>query len=143
MLKPTIAFLNPPSVGPPLHHQQHEVHTAGWKRVERGMDRIAAWCDARSVRRVLLVFPIFTAGAVQDRAIMEQVAQAARQRGFLAHNMLDDFDGRWGDLAVSRYDAHPGADAHERIAHKLHELLGHPEPSYHAPASTLSAANKP
>jgi hypothetical protein len=142
MLKPTIGFLNPPSVGPPPYCQQHEVHTAGWKRVERGLDRIATWCDARGVTRVLLVFPWFTEGAGQDRSIMKQVERAASQRGFLAHHMLDDFDGRWGDLAVSRYDAHPGADAHERIAHKLHELLGRPEPLYHPPASTLSVADK-
>ena len=103
--------------------RQHGDDSPGWQRVETGMDRIAAWCDRRGVRKVLVVFPLFTPKANGARDVMDKVERAARQRGFEARSTLDDFGGAWAELAVSEYDAHPGAGAHAVIARVLAEMI--------------------
>ncbi len=113
--------------------RQHADDSPGWQRVLQGLDRIAAWCDRRAVRRLLVVFPLFAPQADGARDVMDKVERAAGQRGFEARNMLDDFGGAWAELAVSRYDAHPGIRAHAVIARVLAEMIGTPRWSYRVP----------
>ena len=94
------------------------------------------WREDGHVRKVLVVFPMFHAGAEEYRATMDQVVAAARERGFETHNLLDDFAGRYLDLALSRFDAHPNAEAHAVTAAKLAELIGSPRMSYEPPLTT-------
>jgi lysophospholipase L1-like esterase len=109
--------------------REHGDDSPGWRRVQTGLDRIAAWCDRRQVRKVVVVFPFFAPHADGARDIMDKVAAAARQRGFEARSTLDDFGGAWADLAVSAHDAHPGAGAHTVIARVLAEMLGSVAPA--------------
>jgi hypothetical protein len=109
---------------PRVIQAQHQPDSAGWQRVQDGLDRIGRWCDRRNVRKMLVVFPLFHEGAEECRPVMDQVVEAAKTRGFEAHSLLDAFGGRWQALALSAYDSHPGAEAHALTAARLAELIG-------------------
>lgn len=103
---------------------QHGSETEGWRRVRAGFDKFATWCRERGVRAVVIVFPLFAPRAEHLRATMDKVVAEARSRGLEAWNTLDDFDGRWSELAVSSHDAHPGPEAHRIIAAELKVRIG-------------------
>lgn len=105
---------------------QHAPDSPGWALVLESFDRIAAWSEARDVPVILVAVPLFASGAEQYDGVLDQVVEAASARGFTARNLLDDFEGDLTPLSVSRWDSHPGAEAHERIAEILVELIGRP-----------------
>jgi hypothetical protein len=110
--------------------RQHGDDSPGWRRAEKGLDRIAEWCDRRCVRKLLVVFPVFVADADAARDVMDKVESAARRRCFEARSTLDDFDGAWHRVAVSTHDEHPGTAAHAVIARGLAQMIGTPCWSY-------------
>ncbi len=103
--------------------RQHERGSDGWRRVDEGLTRIAAWCRERKIPKYLIAMPLFSANADTYREVLDRVVVLARSKGFVAHNALDDFGGKWADLAVSAWDAHPGAGAHAILAKRLFQLL--------------------
>ena len=110
--------------------QQHGDETLGWCRVCQGLDGISAWCDRRRVRKLLVVFPLFAPEAGAARGTMDKVVGAARQRGFEARSLLDDFDGQWERYVLSAFDGHPNAAGHERLAMAVADMVGVPQLSY-------------
>ncbi len=115
--------------------RQHQPESPGWKYVQDGLDRIARWCDERNVARAFVALPLFVTEAQNYRVQMEQAVIAARQRGFEAFSLLDAFDGRWGDFALSRYELHPSAEAHSRIARFIADRVRVPEMRFRLPQS--------
>lgn len=109
---------------PRIIQAQHHPSAPGWQSAVHSLERIARWCDDRGVRKMLIVLPVFCEGTEDCRDVMDHVARAARERGFEAHNLLDDFAARCRELALSRFDAHPGAEAHAITARKLAQLIG-------------------
>jgi len=99
--------------------RQHQLDSASWLAVAQSLKNIAAWSRERQIPCQLVVLPIFTADADAGREVMTQVAIRSEQIGFQSYQMLDDFDGRWLDFAVSPYDAHPNAAGHARIAKRI------------------------
>jgi lysophospholipase L1-like esterase len=107
-----------------IWREQHDPRGPGWARVTQSLDRIAAWCDARQVRKVLVVFPVFVEGGEGCAEILEQVVQAGRARGFEAYHVGDETFGRLSQLALSPADIHPGPAGHQLIAAGLARRLG-------------------
>lgn len=99
--------------------RRHQPDSPGWQAVAGSLTSIAAWCRERKIPAQLAVMPIFSQDAVVGRGVMEQVAARSAALGFHSFQMLDDFDGRWVNFAVSPYDAHPNAAGHARIAERL------------------------
>jgi hypothetical protein len=114
---------------------QHDPSGPGWALVTRSLDRIAAWCDARHVRRVLIVFPLFMEGGEDGVDMMEQVVQAGQARGFEAYHIGPQTFGRLAEIALSAADAHPGPKAHRIIAASLAQRLGTCTLTYQRPRS--------
>ncbi len=121
-----------------IWREQHDPRGPGWARVTQSLDRIAAWCDARRVRKILVAFPVFVEGGEACADILEQVVEAARARGFEAYHVGDETFGRLAQLALSPADMHPGPAGHQLIAAGLARRLGTCAMSYqpapHAPA---------
>jgi hypothetical protein len=107
-----------------LIRRQHADDSAGWERARRGLDRIADWCRERRVQPICIVLPIYAPGQERLRPTMEKVVRAAEERGFQARHLLDEFDGRWEQFAVSAYDSHPNTAAHAVIASVLADMIG-------------------
>ncbi len=106
-----------------LVQQRHQPDSPSWLAVSASLNTIEAWCRARKIPSELVVLPIFTQDADAGREVMEQVTSRAKELGFHSYHMLDDFDSRWIDFAVSPYDAHPNAAGHARIAHRIEAEL--------------------
>lgn len=99
--------------------RRHQPDSPGWQAVAGSLTSIAAWCRERNIPFQLAVMPIFSQDAEAGREVMEQVAARSAVLGFHSFHLLDDFDGRWVNFAVSPYDAHPNAAGHARIAERL------------------------
>lgn len=116
--------------------EQHAAKSPSWLRVESALQKIVNWSRKNRIPCELVVLPIFTSDADAVRDVMDEVVQRATTLGFRAFSMLDDFEGRWLDYAVSPQDAHPNAAAHARIAQRLATEL-------HATESTPAALKDP
>ncbi|MES2791037.1 MAG: SGNH/GDSL hydrolase family protein [Planctomycetota bacterium] len=103
--------------------RQHQPDSSSWLAVESALKSIEAWCQERKIPCHLVVLPIFTRDADAGREVTEQVVARAKTLGFHSYHTLDDFDGRWLDFAVSPYDAHPNAAAHQRLAQRIEAEL--------------------
>jgi hypothetical protein len=122
-----------------MWREQHDPQGPGWARVTRSLDRIAAWCAARNVRKLLVVFPVFLEGGEVCAEIMEQVVRAGRARGFEAYHIGDETFGRLAQLALSPADIHPGPAGHQIIAAGLARRLGSCVMTYQPPPHTPAA----
>jgi lysophospholipase L1-like esterase len=103
--------------------RQHQPDSSSWLAVESALKSIEAWCRQRKIPCQLVVLPIFTKDADAGREVTEQVVARAKTLGFHSYHTLDDFDGRWLNFAVSPYDAHPNAAAHQRLAQRIEAEL--------------------
>jgi lysophospholipase L1-like esterase len=115
--------------------RQHQSDSLGWARVLMGFDRIGGWCRQRNVRAIVIVFPMFESGSQDGRAVMDQVVNAAVNRGLMAHDLFDDFKYSWSQLVLSSHDSHPNPLAHEIVAKRLAQLIGEVRPAYRAPSA--------
>ena len=103
--------------------QQHQADSRNWLAVAASLKRIKAWCQRRKIPCQMVVLPIFSKDADTGREVMQQVTERTQLLGFHSYQMLDDFDERWLEFAVSPYDAHPNAAAHVRIANRIEAEL--------------------
>ncbi len=115
----------PPVADDPMLHQ-HADDSPGWQLVLESLDDVAAWTEARSVPAYLVALPLFTDYGERYRPVLEQAVMAAAARGFRARSLIDDYRGRLPELGVSRYDGHPGKEAHAITAAVLQRFIGRP-----------------
>lgn len=104
---------------------EHGEESVGWQHVIQGFQELAGMAAADGFTPVLVLVPSFRPGEEELRPIFEKVSLEGRKSGLVTLNLMDEFlkQGPLVDLAVSKWDGHPNAKAHEIIATSLYHLI--------------------
>lgn len=98
-----------------------------WAQQAQLLGEIVTWADRNDVQLILLLWPHITA-IDESRPATEQVRGFFSARGAAVVDMGDALAGRSpAQLIVNRFDAHPGIEAQQIAADRLHEaIVGQP-----------------
>lgn len=106
----------------------HDPDGASWRASRAAFERIRAWCAARGVPVLVIVFPLFSPHERWEdyrwRDVHEFVLEEARERGFGGLDLLPIYAASGRTPAQLRIDdSHPVAEGHALAAASIAERL--------------------